>query len=68
MGTLIKDKRCLQKYSFLNVGRIFASLLLMKAVKTLFKENFDLTNSFPTDTSEGILQILPFTSIRITNT
>ena len=61
MGTLIKGKRCLQKYFFLDVGRSFASLLLTKVVKILLRENFDLTNLFPTGTAERILQILPFT-------
>ena len=46
----------------------FSGLLLMKVVKILLRENFDLTNSFPTGTVERILQILPFTSIWITNT
>lgn len=59
--TLIKGKRCLQKYFFLDVGRSFASLLLTKVVKILLRENFDLTNLFPTGTAERILQILPFT-------
>ena len=67
---IINGKRCLQKYYFSECWEKlrFVSLLLMKVVKTLLREKFNLTNSFPNSTLEGNLKTLTFTSIRSTNT